>query len=139
MEVAMKALIAAMPTLLFLAAGGAHALTAAEYQAALAPAAKAAEPGFAGFSAQRGEAFYRSTHGGDWSCATCHTDNPMANGSHAVTRKAVKPLAPAANPARFSDAEKIEKWFKRNCNDVLKRACTPREQGDFIAYLLTVK
>jgi len=131
--------LALAAALALLAAGSAHALNAAEYQAGLAPAASAAEPGFAGFSAQRGEAFYRSTHGGDWSCATCHTDSPTAGGSHAVTRKAIKPLAPAANPARFTDAAKIEKWFKRNCNDVLKRACTPREEGDFIAYLLSVK
>ncbi|RLJ67523.1 DUF1924 domain-containing protein [Sulfurisoma sediminicola] len=132
----MKALITA---LFVLAAGSAHALNAADYQVGLAAAAKAAEPGFAGFSAQRGETFYRSTHGGDWSCATCHTDNPLASGTHTVTKKTVKPLAPSANPARFTDVDKIEKWFKRNCNDVLKRACTPREQGDFIAYLLTVK
>jgi cytochrome c2 len=99
MEVAMKTLIVALPTLLYLAAGSAHALTAAEYQSSLAAAAKAVEPGFAGFSAQRGEAFYRSTHGGDWSCASCHTDSPVAAGTHAVTRKGVKPLAPAANPA----------------------------------------
>lgn len=133
----MKSLLATL--LVLAAAGSAHALTAAEYQASLATAAKAAEPGFAGFSAQRGEAFYRSTHSGDWSCATCHTDNPAASGTHTVTKKTVKPLAPAANPARFTDVDKIDKWFKRNCNDVLKRACTPREQGDFIAYLLTVK
>jgi hypothetical protein len=130
--------LALAAALALLATGSARALTATEYQAGLAPAAKA-EPGFAGFSAQRGEAFYRSTHGGDWSCATCHTDNPAAGGSHAVTKKVIKPLAPAANPARFTDAAKIEKWFKRNCNDVLKRACTPREEGDFIAYLLSVK
>ncbi|MDP2792508.1 MAG: DUF1924 domain-containing protein [Sulfurisoma sp.] len=134
-----SAILAILATLALGAAASAHALTAAEYQAGLAAAAKAAEPAFAGFSAQRGEAFYRSTHGGDWSCATCHTDSPTQSGSHAVTRKAVKPLAPTANPERFTRADKIEKWFKRNCNDVLKRECTPREQGDFIAYLLSVK
>jgi len=128
-----------LAALALLATGSAHALTPAEYQATLAPAAKATEPAFAGFSAQRGEAFFRSTHGGDWSCATCHTDSPTQTGSHAVTKKAIKPLAPTANPARFSDAAKIEKWFKRNCNDVLKRECTPREQGDLIAWLLSVK
>jgi len=133
------AALATLATAALLASGSAQALTAAEYQSSLATAAKAAEPGFAGFSAERGATFYRSTHGGDWSCSTCHTDNPAAGGSHAVTKKAIKPLAPAANPTRFSDTAKIEKWFKRNCNDVLKRACTPREQGDFIAYLLSVK
>ncbi|WIM06648.1 MAG: DUF1924 domain-containing protein [Candidatus Nitricoxidivorans perseverans] len=109
--------------------GAAAAVTPAEFQAALG----------SGFSANRGEAFYRDTHGGDWSCATCHTDNPATVGSHAVTKKAIKPLAPAANAERFTNPEKIEKWFKRNCNDVLKRPCTPQEKGDFLAFLLTVK
>lgn len=109
--------------------GTATATTPGEFQSSLG----------SGFSAQRGEAFYRNTHGSDWSCATCHTDNPAAGGSHAVTKKAIKPLAPAANAERFTSPEKIEKWFKRNCNDVLKRACTPQEKGDFLAFLLTVK
>lgn len=126
---------------LFLAtlAAAANAAAPAEYQATLAAEVRRSEPGFAGFSAQRGESFYRATHGGDWSCATCHSDNPAAGGSHAVTKKAIKPLAPAANAERFTDAEKIEKWFRRNCNDVLKRSCSAREKGDFVAYLLTVK
>lgn len=131
--------LAALATAALLASGSAQALTAAEFQSSLAIAAKAAEPGFAGFSAERGAAFYRSTHGGDWSCATCHTDSPTRSGSHAVTGKSVKPISPTANPERFTSADKIDKWFRRNCNDVLKRACTPREQGDFIAYLLSVK
>jgi len=33
----------------------------------------------------------------------------------------------------------VEKWFRRNCNDVLNRACTASEQGDVLAYLMTVK
>jgi hypothetical protein len=48
-------------------------------------------------------------------------------------------MAPAANAERFTDTAKVEKWFKRNCNDVLDRACTPQEKGDVITYLLTVK
>jgi hypothetical protein len=116
-----------------------HAATPADIQSALAAEARRADPAFSGFSAQRGESFYRNRQSGDWSCATCHSDNPAATGSHAVTSKAVKPIAPSANAERFSDPEKTEKWFRRNCNDVLKRVCTPREKGDFIAYLLTVK
>jgi hypothetical protein len=49
----------------------------------------------------------------------------------------LKPMAPAANPKRLTDAANVEKWFKRNCNDVLKRACTAQEKGDFMAYLLS--
>ena len=52
--------------------------------------------------------------------------------------KAFSPLAPAANPGRFRNVAKVEKWFKRNCLDVLKRACTPEEKGDVLTYLLSV-
>jgi mono/diheme cytochrome c family protein len=117
----------------------AAAITPTELQTSLAAEARQADPAFREFSAQRGETFYRARHGGDWSCSTCHTDNPAAAGSHAVTNKVVKPLAPAANPERFSNPDKIEKWFKRNCNDVLKRVCTPQEKGDLLVWLLTVK
>ena len=96
------------------------------------------EPGFKGFSAARGEQFFKSTHGGDWSCSTCHTQNPAAPGKHTKTDKPIKPLAPAANTERFTDPAKVEKWFKRNCNDVLNRACTPLEKGDVLTFMLSV-
>jgi hypothetical protein len=121
------------------ASATAAAITPNELQTSLAAEARQADPGFREFSARRGEDFYRAKHGGDWSCSTCHTDNPAATGNHAVTKKVVQPLAPSANPERFTNPEKIDKWFKRNCNDVLKRACTPQEKGDLVAWLLTVK
>ena len=95
--------------------------------------------GFTGFSTQRGEAFFKSIHGREWSCASCHTQNPAAEGRHAKTDKPIAPLAPAANADRFARPDKVEKWFKRNCNDVLKRVCTAQEKGDFMAYVLSVK
>lgn len=98
-----------------------------------------ATPGFKGFSAARGESFYKTTHGKELSCASCHTENPAAQGKHANTGKAILPLAPSANAERFSDTTKVEKWFKRNCNDVLGRLCTAQEKGDVLTYLLTVK
>lgn len=102
-------------------------------------AAKAQNAGFKGFSATAGESFYKNKHGGDWSCASCHTDNPAAMGKHAVTGKVIQPISPNANPDRFSDAAKVNKWFKRNCNDVLKRECTAEEKGNVLTYLMTVK
>jgi cytochrome c peroxidase len=75
----------------------------------------------------------------DWSCATCHTDQPTATGRHAITGKAISPLSPVANPERFRDAAKVEKWFKRNCTDTLGRLCTPAEKADLISFLLGVK
>ena len=102
-------------------------------------AAKAQNPGFKGFTATAGESFYKNKHGGDWSCASCHTDNPAATGKHAVTGKVIQPISPNANPERFSDAAKVNKWFKRNCNDVLKRECTAEEKGNVLTYLMAVK
>ena len=48
-------------------------------------------------------------------------------------------MSPNTNPERFSDAAKVNKWFKRNCNDVLKRECTAEEKGNLLTYLMTVK
>jgi len=101
-------------------------------------AAKQENPAFADFSAARGEAFYKAKTA-DVSCASCHGDSPKAHGKHASTGKDILPMAAVANADRFTDAAKVEKWFKRNCSDVLKRACTAGEKGDFIAYLLSVK
>lgn len=114
----------------------AHAERPADFEAAFAAEARSADAAFAGFSAARGQAFFTATHGGEWSCASCHGSDPSAVGKHAVTGKRIEPLAPAANPERFSRPASVEKWFKRNCNDVLKRPCTPQEKGDVLAWLM---
>jgi hypothetical protein len=98
----------------------------------------ASTAGFTGFSAPRGETFFKAKHGGEWSCSSCHTENPAAQGKHAKTEKVIKPLAPSANAERFSDPEKVAKWFKRNCKDVLERECTAQEKGDVMTYLMAV-
>ena len=96
-------------------------------------------PGFKGFSAANGEVFFKAKQSNGLSCASCHTENPAATGKHEKTGKVIEPLAPSANAQRFSDPAKVAKWFKRNCHDVYARVCTPQEQGDFLAYLLTIK
>lgn len=116
----------------------AAAATPAEIQKSLESAARTSTPGFSGFSAERGQRFFSSTHGSDWSCASCHTSVPAQPGKHVKTGKVIAPMAPTANPQRFTDAAKVEKWFKRNCNDVLGRVCTAQEQGDVLAYLMSV-
>ena len=108
----------------------------ADFEAAFAAEARTADPAFAGFSAARGQSFYSSTHGGDWSCSTCHGSDPSAAGKHAVTGQRIEPLAPAANPKRFSRTASVEKWFRRNCNDVLQRPCTAQEKGDLLVWLM---
>ncbi|MBF0135346.1 MAG: DUF1924 domain-containing protein [Magnetococcus sp. DMHC-1] len=92
------------------------------------------------FSAQKGEELLnrpvKDPEGGaDRTCATCHTRNPKQRGQHPKTGKPIEPLAPAANPERLTDAAKVEKWFGRNCEWTLGRACTPQEKGDFLTYL----
>ncbi len=87
----------------------------------------------------RGQQFFTSKHGKDWSCASCHTERPTVEGKHASTGKVIRPMAPAANADRFTDVAKIEKWFRRNCNDVLGRECSAAEKADVIAWLLTLK
>jgi Domain of unknown function (DUF1924) len=130
--------------LLFVAVAGLMSLTAFaqtpdEMLAAIENDAQQAAPSFHGFSSARGEQFFKQTHGNELSCTSCHTGNPAAAGKHTKTGKAIKPMAPAANAERFTDPKKVAKWFKRNCNDVLDRVCTPQEKGDVLAYLLTVK
>lgn len=93
-------------------------------------------------SSARGEALYRSEHPGKngamQSCASCHTANPKQAGQTRVGKR-IEPLAPSANPQRFTDAAKVEKWFRRNCTDVLARKCSAQEKGDFIAWLSQLK
>ena len=92
-------------------------------------------------SAERGKQFYLAKVSGTKaeSCSTCHTPDPKASGRHVRTHKEIAPLAPSVNPQRFTDTAKVEKWFRRNCNEVLNRACTPQEKVDFVTYLLSVK
>jgi hypothetical protein len=98
--------------------------------------AKQENPAFKDFSASAGRRLY-TTKVGKLACASCHTDSPMVEGRHVKTNKLILPMAPSANPKRLTDAANVEKWFKRNCNDVLKRPCRAQEKGDFMAYLLS--
>jgi uncharacterized membrane protein len=90
-------------------------------------------------SAERGARFFTSKQGGEWSCASCHTEKPTQAGRHAKTDKPITPLAPGANAERFTDAAKVDKWFRRNCNDTLNRICSAQEKADVIAWLLAQK
>ncbi|CCG40062.1 DUF1924 domain-containing protein [Magnetospirillum molischianum] len=106
--------------------------------ATYAAAAKAADGTFGGFSAARGEQIYRArnTVNPDFpSCATCHTDDPTRPGRHAKTGREIAPAAVSANPKRFTDAEKVEERFNRDCKTVLGRECSARDRGDFITFL----
>jgi mono/diheme cytochrome c family protein len=87
----------------------------------------------------RGERLFVTTHGREWRCASCHGARPTGPGRHAATGRELAPLAPAFHAGRLSDPAKVEKWFRRNCNDVLGRECTPAEKADVLAWLITLK
>jgi hypothetical protein len=124
-------------------AGSGGAALAAEGRAAILDGylaqAKRETPGFAGFSAARGEAFYRAKHGGGRpdtpACTSCHGPDPRVAGQQERTGKVIEPMAVSRNPSRFTDRATVEKWFLRNCKGVLGRECTAQEKGDFISYL----
>ncbi|WP_029524646.1 DUF1924 domain-containing protein [Polaromonas glacialis] len=117
--------------------------------AAIAPMARATTPAeqLAGYTAQagapavpaRGQQFFNTRHGREWTCASCHGALPTQAGKHASTGKTIGALAPAFNPERFLDAAKTEKWFRRNCNDVASRECTAAEKADVLAWLMALK
>lgn len=115
----------------------AMAATPADLLAAYRAEAAGASAGFQP-SAQRGAEFYKRNFNVSAklpACVSCHGDNPAQGGRHAVTDKPIKPLAPAANAERFADAAKAEKWFRRNCTEVVGRACSAAEKADFVAFL----
>jgi hypothetical protein len=130
---------------------------------AYASLAKQAEPAFDGFSAERGRSFYFREHeiadGSKLSCASCHHADPRkktvahkdqipcrachitlhgsSKGRSSIKRE-IKPMAPSANPNRFTNEWQVEAWFDWNCKLLLERECTPQEKGDFITWLLTI-
>jgi hypothetical protein len=121
-----------------LLAGGAQAETPRDFLARFEAEARATAPAFSA-SPARGEQFFHRAGTKDWRCATCHTDQPTAIGKHATTGKPIDALSPVANAERFVRPDKVDKWFKRNCNDVLERPCSSSEKADLLAYLMTVK
>jgi hypothetical protein len=99
--------------------------------------AQAGSPG----SAERGQQFFTAPRKGEfgWSCSTCHGNVPTGTGKHDLSEKPITPLAPAFNPARFTDLKKTDGWFRNNCKDTLGRECTAQEKADLLAWLITLK
>lgn len=110
-----------------------HAATPSELEAAYT--AQAGAP----VSPDRGRTLFTTAHGREWRCSSCHGTVPTQAGSHAATGKPIAALAPAFNAERFADAAKTEKWFRRNCNDVMGRECTAAEKADVLSWLRTLK
>ncbi len=106
--------------------------------AGFASEARSVDPAFAGFTAGRGEILFLTKHGAGKpkvpACTVCHSENPRAMGETRAG-KAIEPIAVSKTPDRFTDPKKVAKWFRRNCNTVLGRECTPIEKGDFITFM----
>lgn len=101
--------------------------------------AKQQDPSFKGFSAERGRQIFfdQQPHQklGKISCSSCHTDDVRKQGKNAKTGKVFEPIAPSVNPKAFTSVKNLEKWLKRNFNDVYGREGTAKEKGDSILYI----
>lgn len=120
-------------------AASSFAGTREDLLARYASAAKEASPAYSGFSAQRGEAFYAKKFAGGKpdtpACTSCHSNSPREPG-RTLTGKTIEPMAVSMTRDRYTDPAKVEKWFKRNCNEVLGRECTALEKGDWLTYMM---
>ena len=110
------------------------------YMEGLSAEVKAANPSFAGFDAKRGEAIFVSKHTGkkgtEMSCTTCHSTNLKNGGQNVNTNKPITALAPSVNPTRLTDVAEVEKWLRRNFNDVFAREGSALEKGDVLTYII---
>ena len=128
-----RGVAAVLAGVLAVAVPPAEAATPSELLAGYRAAAGNAQP-----SARRGQQLFVAKHGQQWTCASCHGSTPTQTGKHAATGKPIAPLAPAFHDARFTDAAKADKWFRRNCNDVVGRECSGAEKADVLAWLMSL-
>jgi hypothetical protein len=90
-------------------------------------------------SAERGQRFFSR----DWGvsrkmpkCESCHGSDLTKDGKHVITGKGIAPMSPSANAKRFTSLSKSEKWFGRNCKEVVGRECTAAEKADLIKFFI---
>jgi len=92
-----------------------------------------------GFSAARGQTLHTQNFAGGKpdtpACTSCHGKDTRAAG-RTPTGKSIDAVAVSVAPQRYTDPAKVEKWFKRNCTEVLGRECTPQEKGDWLTFVL---
>jgi hypothetical protein len=137
----MKSVICALAATLALTFSGAGIAGPREAQLEqYASAAKTANPAFSGFSAARGKTLHTQSFTGGKpdtpACTSCHGKEPSGAGRNPAG-KAIDAMALSASPSRYTDPAKVEKWFKRNCNEVLGRECTPLEKGDWLTFMIS--
>ncbi|MCF6301915.1 MAG: DUF1924 domain-containing protein [Devosiaceae bacterium] len=122
-----------------LSMGAAHAGPRETILEALAAQASADSADFTEFTAERGEQLFQANIGTGKpetpSCTSCHS-NSATNAGETRAGKLIEPMAVSVSPSRYMDPEKVEKWFRRNCNSVIGRECTALEKGDFLTFMI---
>lgn len=102
--------------------------------------AKAANAAFSGFSAERGKRLHHQAFTSGKpdtpACTSCHGKDSRAAG-RTLAGKSIEPMALSASPARYTDPAKVEKWFRRNCNEVMGRECSAQEKGDWLSFMIS--
>ena len=92
------------------------------------------------FSTGRGQELHTRAFAGGKAetpaCTSCHGKDTRGAGQ-TLTGKPIKAMAASVTATRYTDAAKVEKWFKRNCTEVLGRECTTQEKGDWLSYMLS--
>jgi len=115
--------------------------TANDYLDQLTREASESVSNFSGFNAERGKTILLAQFGTGKpdtpACTSCHDKNSALSGKTRAG-KLIEPMAVSVNPQRFTDSEKIEKWFGRNCRSVIGRECTLIEKGDFLTYMTSL-
>ena len=93
-------------------------------------AAKAANFGFTGFSAERGRLLHTQNFTGGKldtpSCTSCHGKDTRGAG-RAPSGKTIDAMAVSTSSARYTDPAKV----------VLGRVCTDQEKGDWLTFMLS--
>lgn len=143
----------------------AAAATPEELLASYEREARAEAPQFRGLSAEEGRMFYFQKYPtpilGEIGCVSCHLQDPRRSvmrhhtkvpcrACHVIDdaehvdpenakKREIDAFAPVANPRRFTDSEWVEKWFRVNCNYVIKRPCTAAEKGNLLTWVLDRK
>lgn len=112
-----------------------------EYLKTLSIDAKKENTSFNGFDTKRGEEIFTSKHTGkkgkEISCTSCHGIDLTKSNKNFFTGKIIDPLSPKTNPKRFTKVKNIEKWLRRNFNDVYNRVGTAQEKGDVVTYIIS--
>ncbi|MEZ5615387.1 MAG: DUF1924 domain-containing protein [Rhodocyclaceae bacterium] len=91
-----------------------------------------------GFSAVRGQALHTQSFSGgkpDTPSAPVIFGKDTRSAGRALTGKTIEPVAVSVTPTRYTDPAKVEKWFKRNCTEVLGRVMRPQEKGDWLTFV----